>query len=167
MILALLLMLSGDGVVRLAPREFPELPEAVRRDLEKRGCTVPQAYLDKRVNVIRGEFGWKGQTDWALLCSRWGASRILVYWNGDPLSVHELDWAPDRFYLQDVGGGRWAYSRVISPVGEDFILSHYRAYGGPKPPPITHQGIDVAFLEKASVVRYFHKSRWLTLTGAD
>jgi hypothetical protein len=46
-------------------------------------------------------------------------------------------------------------------------MGHYRAYGGPKPPPIDHQGIDDAFLEKASVTFYFHKGNWLQLTGAD
>lgn len=28
------------------------------------------------------------------------------------------------------------YSRAISPVGRAFILGHYQAYGGRKPPPI-------------------------------
>jgi len=52
-------------------------------------------------------------------------------------------------------------------VGREYILSRYRAYGGPKPPTIDHQGIDDAFLEKASVVHYFHAGKWRKLTGAD
>jgi len=59
------------------------------------------------------------------------------------------------------------FSRGISPVMKDFILRHYNAYGGTKPPPIDHQGIDDAFIEKASVVWYFHDGKWLKLTGAD
>ena len=46
-------------------------------------------------------------------------------------------------------------------------MRHYRAYGGPVPPPIDHQGIDDAFLEKASVTWYFHECKWLRLQGAD
>jgi len=40
----------------------------------------------------------------------------------------------------------------ISAVDRKFILRHYRAYGGPNPPPIDHNGIDDSFLEKASVI---------------
>ena len=42
-----------------------------------------------------------------------------------------------------------------------------RPMGGPKPPPIDHQGINDAFLEKASSVHYFHEGKWLRLTDAD
>ena len=57
--------------------------------------------------------------------------------------------------------------RNISPVDQEFIMSHYRALGGPKPPPIHHQGIDDAFLEKASVTHYWYEGKWLRLQGAD
>ena len=46
-------------------------------------------------------------------------------------------------------------------------MRHYRAYGGPEPPPIDHHGIDDAFLEKASVTwQDFHQGKWLQLQGA-
>jgi len=59
------------------------------------------------------------------------------------------------------------FSRGIKPVGKDFVMGHFRAYRGPKPPPIEHQGIDDAFIEKASVTWYLHEGKWLKLTGAD
>jgi hypothetical protein len=34
------------------------------------------------------------------------------------------------------------YDHFIKPAGRKFIMDHYRAYGGPKPPPIDHQGIE-------------------------
>ncbi|PYR66590.1 MAG: hypothetical protein DMG20_12690 [Acidobacteria bacterium] len=40
-------------------------------------------------------------------------------------------------------------------------------YGGPKPPPIDHLGINDVFIEKASVVWYFYQGKWLQLQGAD
>jgi hypothetical protein len=46
-------------------------------------------------------------------------------------------------------------------------MGHFNAYGGPKPPPIDHEGIDDAFIEKAPVTWYFHNGAWLRLTGAD
>ena len=59
------------------------------------------------------------------------------------------------------------YSQIIAAVGADYILEHYEWYGGTKPPPLDHQGIDVAFAGKGSGVLYCYKGEWLRLTGAD
>jgi len=69
--------------------------------------------------------------------------------------------------LQSWGDGKMVYSWAITPVGKEYIMRHYHAYGGPKPPPINHQGINDTFFGKASVVLYFYKRKWLQLTGAD
>ena len=58
-------------------------------------------------------------------------------------------------------------SREIEAVDRNYITVHYRAYGGPKPPPIDHKGINDVFVGKASVVYYLYKGEWLQLTGAD
>jgi hypothetical protein len=158
----------ADRIVRLSPAAFPELPQRVARELRRRGCSIPQtAYVKKRHNVIRGEFLKAGQTDWAVLCSAGGVSRILVFWNGsgrNPAAIAPLD---DLAFLQEMRPGKWGFSRMISAVGRAFIMRHYEAYGGPKPPPIRHQGIDDAFVEKGSVTWYFYRGKWLQLSGAD
>ena len=105
--------------------------------------------------------------DWAVLCSVNGASSILVFWNGSAGSPAELAGAEDKNYLQGLGGDKIGFSRGISAVGKDHITQHFQAYGGPKPPPIDHQGINDAFLEKASIVEYFFAGKWLQLAGAD
>jgi hypothetical protein len=105
--------------------------------------------------------------DWAVLCSRDGHSSILVFGNSSPTRITEISRQSDGIFVQGVGGGKLGYSRRIGIVGKQFIIGHYRAYGGPEPPRIYHQGIDDAFLEKASVVHYYHGGRWLELTGAD
>ena len=66
-----------------------------------------------------------------------------------------------------MGGGRIKFSRIISPADAKAILGYHAAYGGPTPPPIEHQGIDGAFVGKASVVHYCYGGRWLRLQGAD
>jgi len=125
-------------------------------------------WADKtRHNVIKGEFTRKGQVDWAVLCSRNGVSTILVFRNASGQDPSELARESDMDKLQGVAGHEIGYSRAISPVDRQFILDHYRTYGGPKPPTIDHQGINDAFVEKASVVHYFHAGKWLQLTGAD
>jgi hypothetical protein len=155
-------------IVRLPPTAFPELPRNVIRELQRRGCTFPQGTFTKKPhNVVRGEFSKSGQTDWAVLCSIKGVSTILVFWNGSASSVGAIAPMEDRNFLQGNTLNKIGYSRGISAVGKDFIMRHYNAYGGPKPPPIDHQGIDDAFIEKASVTWYFQSGRWLKLTGAD
>lgn len=159
---------AARAVVRLPPAAFPILPQAVRRELQRRNCTIPQESYSKHPNnVIGGQFAKPGQKDWAVLCSRNGASSILVFWNGSASNPAELAQGDDIDYLQGDQDGRINFSRGIAAAGSDFILQHYRAYGGPQPPALDHQGIDDAFLEKASVVHYFSAGKWLQLTGSD
>ena len=160
---------ADSATLRLPPAAFSRLPKNIVQYLQGRGCTVPQTYLSREPhNVISGEFARRGQTDWAVLCSRDGVSSILVFWRGSTRSVSEIAKAPDVGFLQTVnGGGQIAYSRAIEPVGRDDIMSHYKAYGGRQPPLINHQGIDDAYVGKASVVRYYHRGKWLELKGAD
>jgi hypothetical protein len=155
-------------MLRLPPAAFPELPANVTRELQRRGCTVPQeAFTKKPHNVIKGEFAKPGQTDWAVLCSVQGVSSILVFWNGSAENPAALAATEDRNYLQGISAEEIGFSRGIAPVGKEFIMRHYKAYGGPTPPPIDHQGIDDSYIEKASVTWYFYARKWVKLTGAD
>lgn len=153
---------------RLPIEAFPELPAPVAATLRARRCTIPQPDSPGQpANVIRGEFIRSGQTGWAVLCSVNHASSILVFRDASDRNPYAVSTQPDRAYLQLLERGQVGYSRQITAAGRDFILTHYRAYGGPKPPPIDHQGIDDAFLGKASCAWYFHDGRWLQLQGAD
>ena len=152
---------------RLAPAMFAALPRPVRVDLERRGCTIPQVWYQKTPgNVISGHFRTPTATDWAVLCSVKGVSTILVYFKGRADSVAELGSAPDKNYLQSVGDGKIGYSRAIGVVDSSVIRSAYED-GGAELPPLDHEGIDDAFVEKASVVWYWYQGKWLQLSGAD
>jgi hypothetical protein len=155
-------------IVRLPPTAFPELPGNVVTELQRRGCTIPQeVFTEKRNNVIHGEFAKPGQTDWAVLCSVNGVSSILVFWGGTAKDPAQLAAHEDRIYLQGIDEHRIGFGRSLSVVGRAFIVDHYQAYGGQKPPAIDHQGLNDAFIEKASVVHYFFRGKWLELQGAD
>jgi hypothetical protein len=117
--------------------------------------------------VIKGEFAKPGQTDWAILCSVGGVSSILVYWNGSTANPARIAEMKDLDSLQDSGADGITYGRAIDPVDRAYILQHYQWYGGTKPPPLDHKGIDDEFVEKGSVVFYFYQGKWLQLTGAD
>lgn len=156
-------------IVRLAPKNFSQLPTRIITDLEKRNCTIPQAYHDpKPHNVLRGEFARRGQFDWAILCSQEGVSRILVYWNSSTRRVAEFAQGEDKVYMQTVDhDGRVGFSRGIFAVDPKYILDKNPQYRRRKTPMITHQGLSDAYIEKASTVLYFWRGRWLTLYGSD
>jgi hypothetical protein len=157
------------GKIRRLPVEaFPHLPSAVSTVLRARKCTAPQPSQDGPPrNVIRGEFFTKGEAGWAVLCSVNNSTALLAFRNDRDTNPVTINTTEDAGYLQGLGYDDIGYSREITAVDRNFIMRHYRAYGGPEPPPIDHHGIDDAFLEKASVTWYFHQGKWLQLQGAD
>ena len=159
---------ANAATVRLKPSAFPELPVMVRRFLEQRECEIPQSFPDKTPhNVIRGRFTSANQMDIAVLCSKARVSTVLVFRGGTTSAVAELA-QPDEGFLQVVdAGGVVGYSRALGVATPSYIREHHAAYGGPKPPPLDHDGINDIFVEKASVVWYWYRGRGLPLQGAD
>ena len=150
------------------PESFSELPPTVSSSLAKEGCRIPQATIERKIvatNVITGEFAQKNQMDWAILCSKDGRSYIRVFWGGAAHCPSRIDKGRDISPV-DIAQGL-EFDRALGTVDRSFILQHYQAYGGPKPPTITHLGINYAYLEKASQVHYCYNNKWLKLTGAD
>ena len=159
------LLPQGDGVIRLKPSEFRQLPAVVRRDLDRRGCTIPQAFWKTAPhNVITGSFIAKGSRDWAVLCSVKGSSRVLVYRNGGATKVDSMERGRDA--LQTGANGVTEFARTISIATPKYIADHAKEYGGPKPPPLDHDGIEDGG-ETASIVRYYYRGKWLELQGAN
>ena len=152
--------------VRLSPSAFPELPQDVRADLDARQCRIPQAFSDdKPHNVLVGAFTASKSRDWVVLCSVDARSTILVYRDGRTTQVDSLGSSTDASYLQGIGDERIGYSLKLEPVDRKYIIAHNA--GSPDLPPITHLGINVMFVEKASSVSYFYRGKWRTLAGAD
>jgi hypothetical protein len=116
--------------------------------------------------VIRGAFTKPGQIDWAVLCSRQRTSTILVFRNGAARQVDELEPRPDVDFLQVIGTNQIGFSRVIEVASADYIRDH-QPRDGAQPALLTHVGIIDAFVEKASIVWYWHQGKWLQLAGAD
>lgn len=153
---------------RLPVEAFPELPPVVAGVLRARNCRAPQPSSGGVPrNVIRGEFFAKGEAGWAVLCSVNNRTALIAFRNDRDTNPDTLTTGEDRDHLQGLDADHIGYSREITAVGRDFIMGHYRAYGGPEPPPIDHHGIDDAFLGKASVTWYFDKGKWQRLQGAD
>jgi hypothetical protein len=159
---------AAKAILYISPDAFPQLPDTVKSTLRSLKCAIPQPTgSGPQRNVIRGDFFTRGQMSWAVLCSVGGFSSILVF--RDNLDAHpeELERSEDKGYLQNLGNNVIGYSREITAVDRNMIMTSYREHGGPEPPPIDHQGIDDAFLEKASVIHYWYEGEWLKLQGSD
>jgi hypothetical protein len=155
------------ATTRLRPAAFPDLPVAVRKDLERRGCTVPQSFAAARAeNVARGRFTSATGRDWAVLCSVARVSTILVFRGGTVPAVAELGRSPDSNFLQAVDDhGAVGYSRAIAVADARMIRAHNR--DNPDLPRLDHDGINDIFVEKASTIWYWYRGRWLGLSGVD
>ncbi len=152
--------------IYINPDRVKVLPASIVLELKKLNCQIPQGILD-HANAIEGEFAIKGQKDWAVLCAVNGKSHIRIFWGGPKKCSSVIAERSDADYLYKQSNGEWEYYRGLGRVGKKFIIEHYEAYGGPKPPPITHDAIEDKWLEKASVVHYCNKGKWVELTGAD
>lgn len=164
--------LSNDSIHRLAPAAFRQLPVSVRRDLERRGCLVPQPWdRPTPTNVIRGAFTRASVAEWAVLCSVREFSQILIYRGAPSSSAHvvdSLERSPDSAWVQSVGEGRWGYSRLIK------VRPRHRMRGwrvdvdrNRIPQPIDHDAIEQDFLEKTAEAFYFARGRWYRRITAD
>lgn len=159
---------AAGEIQRLPISAFPSLPPAIAGALTTRKCRIPQpADVATPRNVIQGDFRSAGETGWAALCSVGSTTSLLVFRDDRDGKPETIDTCDERTFLQGLGGDKIGYSREITAANRDFIMRHYQAYSGPRPPPIDHLGIDDAFVGKASVTRYFHQGKWLRLQGAD
>jgi hypothetical protein len=149
---------------RLPLSSFPELPTAVRKVLEDRQCTVPQTYEARRPeNVIHGEFWQKGSRDWAVLCSREGATSLLVFRaNAFALPI-ELESARDLDHLQTRLNGTLGFAWGLDLALPDSV----RRMAGSKFGPFDHDGIQVSVVEKSSEIHYCQNGKWLQFDGLD
>jgi hypothetical protein len=152
---------------RLPPSAFPNLPPAIQKQAEVRGCEIPQeafAGETKLNNVISGEFAQRGQKDWAILCSKGGNSSIVVFWGKSASCAAEIRAEDDATYLQDDGTRRFVYSRAIRPVNAAQLHGYADSLHSGLP---RYQGIEDAFTGKASTVVYCVDGVWKEISGAD
>lgn len=156
-------------VVRLPVDTFPDVPQPVRRTLRELGCLVPQTYLPGPPhNLISGRFERADELHWAALCSRDESTGLLLLATEGTLVQQVMPFRPDADHLHGIDvDGTPRFNWAIDAVGRDYILEHHARYGGPEPPPIDHDGINSAVVERASTVLYWHGGEWLELTGAD
>jgi hypothetical protein len=146
-------MALAAPVPRLDPSLFTAAPIAVRSALKQLGCTVPQSFLARGPeNVVRGSFTRPNAREWAVLCSVGGSSEIVVFNSTSTQPLARLAKVGDENFFQTVAPGRSGYSRRLRAVP-----SSVRGLNG----------IEDAFLEKASTVWVHERGQWQEKPGAD
>ena len=168
--MSLLIAISLAPIQYLSPMEFDNIPMDVRTSLTKLGCTIPQPHpffrLAEHQNIVSGEFGGAGQTDWAALCSRDGRSEIIVIWGGTqhcPGVVVEK--RPDRSSMQSMGPHGMVYSRAIGRFPASIKTLFKMDEGVPE--KRAHDAISDTFLDKGGSAAYCHEGKWIEFGTAD
>lgn len=159
----------AQHVVSLSPDAFAEIPAAVRSELHRRGCRIPQPFASRAPQgIVRGRFYRPGVVDVAALCMQGDASVILIFRGADANAVEELQPRPNDDFMQTIDeAGRTGFSRAIAVASPAVIRRQQARYGGPLPKLLDHDGIDDLFVEKASTIWYWQDGKWLPLTGSD
>jgi hypothetical protein len=169
---------GGPPFALLSPDSIPGLPAAVRAELNRRDCLIPQEHENPRPNnIVRGSFGAVGQVDWAARCWRDQRSTILVVWGGRawcPETMHER---PDPLSSWMLTHGRGFYDAALVRA-DSTRIANIEVYGpdelaadsvGDTPAAAWrgYDGIEDIILEKGSVVWYCLRGRWVSLGGGD
>ena len=122
-------------------------------------------------NVIHGAFTAAHVTEWAVLCTVAGDTRILIYRvdaGRHARVVDSLRSSSEAAWMQGIGGGRLGYSRRIRTRPLAAIRRwHVDADGNRIPQPIDHDAIEDEFLDKAAETFYFAKGRWYRQVTAE
>lgn len=152
--------------IRLLPvASFPDLPEVVAAELNRRGCMIPQSFEAKQPeNVIHGAFRASGSSDWAALCSVQETTTFYVFFAGQFSSPIALRSQPDAAWLaaepgNPVAGSAWGIA--VQSAAE--LRSTPALHRGLM---VDHDGIDDARLERTMVIHYFEAGRWIALHPA-
>jgi len=146
--------------IRLLPvSSFPQLPALVAKELDERGCMIPQTYAaGGPENVINGSFERPGSDDWAALCSVRGSTTLYVFFQSDISHPIALRRQPDDKWL----GVEWSFD-----YGSAWGILTVPARAMPRTDKMDHDGIEDAFVERSSVIHYYRHGHWTSLESDD
>jgi hypothetical protein len=153
------------------PESIQQLPPEVRQDLTKRQCLIPKykgAAENEDAAYTMSHLSSRTSVDYAIVCHTPSlrTQNVLVYsrskgaWKGEIIFRGGFDPAPHADKCEVTVG-------VATPKD---IVDHAQAYAPEELkslPTLDHNGVDVGLCEKASIILYFSKGKWLGLQGGD
>lgn len=146
---------------RLPVNAFPDLPDAVVEQLEKRECLVPQSHeAHHPENVVHASLERAGSSDWAVLCSAKGEVSLMVFFGSAPSRPAILVTVPEKQRLQrHDSSGVLGFDWAIDPASPDAV---HEAQSGleRKPPRVDHDALEDILIDQKTVYRFFSKGAW-------
>ena len=149
---------------RLPINAFPDLPDAVAEQLQKRQCLIPQSYeAHHPENVVHASLERAGSSDWAALCSADGEVALMVFFGSAPSRPVVIVTVPEKQRLQRHDGtGVLGFDWAIDAASPDAV---HQAQSGleRKPPRADHDALQDIVLDQKTVYRFFSKGSWKLL----
>ena len=156
------------------PGSVRSLPIEIRIDLAARQCFIPRYAYNigaEDQSHAMGHFRSRLTVDYAIVCHipTRKVQNVLVYsrskgaWSDEIIYRGTYDPSPNADRCE-------AQVEVATPT---VIRTYARSFAPVAPeelkllPSLDHDGIDVGFCDKASVVYYFSNGKWLQFQGVD
>jgi hypothetical protein len=160
---------STPYLIRHLPvSSFPDLPAAIEKQLDLRGCLIPQTFEAHRPeNVVHASLERPGSSDWAVLCSAQGAVSLLVFFGDGSSQPFTLASAPETERVQThdpsgVLGFNWA----IDPASPQGV--HDAQLGMRHPPQrLDHDALADTLVDRHTVYHFYLKNAWIVLEMQD
>ena len=155
-----------DSLNRSVPS--PTLPSSIRRLVSARHQFVPSSPVG--CNIFRGHFYTRHRSDWAVLCADDTSAALFIFRAGcqdsSLLLPGQIQHRCPRHSLCDCGFTSMPRTSV------QYFIDHalQDADPGTMPPPVTHalhDGIEESLGNGNSIIHYFHRGQWVTITGMD
>lgn len=143
---------------------YPDLPQAIRTELETRGCLIPQTYeAHKPENVVRASLEKNGSADWAALCSVNGTASIMVFFDSAPSRPFVLASGPETEHLQrNTATGVFGFNWAIDPASPQRL--HDAATGRRSRPPILdHDALADSVIDRRTAYHFYADNVWTLL----
>ena len=143
---------------------FPNLPEELAVQLNRRGCLIPQTYeAHHPENVVHASFERPGSSDWAVLCSAQGTVSLLVFFSSAPSKLNVLSAAPETERLQahdpsGVLGFNWG----IDPASPEQVRQAQASLLR-RTTPVDHDALADSLVDQHTVYHFYLKNAWIVL----
>jgi hypothetical protein len=162
------LMVGGQNVPylirRLPLNSFPDLPDAIVEQLNRRQCLIPQTYeAHHPENVVHASLERAGSSDWAVLCSANGEVSLLVFFGSAQGKAAVLTTASEKDRLQrHDSSGVLGFNWAIDPASPDAV---HQAQSGleRKPRKIEHDALADIIIDRKTLYRFFAEGAWTVL----
>jgi hypothetical protein len=165
--------LSSPIVRERSPEEVLRLPPQIRTDLTTKHCKLPayKGTYGLTSAFSSGNFHDRTTVDWAVVCHIPNSSgehilqRVFVY-SPVPKGWKSEQLAPP---LGSVALEGQDCEESMSAASPDVIRNYDKTLAGGQErlPPLSHDGVEVGYCEKASDIYFYRAGHWLVLQGSD